>query len=207
MEFWLFYIQMPRQLNKPLHAPVYQLKITLRDILPPIWRRIQVPAGMRLSRLHHVVQVAMGWTDSHLHQFVKDGVSYGIPDDEFSDSDVFDDELVSLGELLKVEGDSLLYVYDFGDDWRHDIALEKILPGEDDAARPLCLAGERHCPPEDVGGSPGYQQFLDVIFDPEHEDHEQMVRWVGGRFQAEEFKLAEVNKALSRLRRPARRKM
>src|SRR5437660_9330923 len=112
---------MPRQLKKSDPRMLYQLKITLRDILPPIWRRIQVPAGMRLSRLHDVVQVAMGWTDSHLHQFVKDGVSYGIPDDEFSDSDVFDDELVDLGELLKAEGDSLLYVYDFGDDWRHDM--------------------------------------------------------------------------------------
>src|SRR6266700_3664301 len=100
---------MPRQQTKPLHPAVYQLKITLSDILPPIWRRIQVPASMRLSRFHDVVQVAMGWTDSHLHQFVKDGVSYGIPDDEFSDSDVFDDELVDLGELLKAEGDSLLY--------------------------------------------------------------------------------------------------
>lgn len=193
--------KMPRQPKKPLHAAVYQLKIMLREILPPIWRRIQVPAGMRLSRVHDVLQVAMGWTDSHLHQFVKDDIMYGIPDDEFDDLDVFDDEQVNLNELLKAEGDSLLYVYDFGDNWRHDMVLEKILPGDADAARPLCVAGDRHCPPEDVGGVPGYQEFLEVIFDPVHEDHERMVTWVGGRFQPEEFKLAEVNKALSRLRR------
>ena len=196
---------MERQQKKPVLASVYQLKITLRDILPPIWRRVRVPAGIRLSQLHEAFQIVMGWTDSHLHQFEKDGALYGLPDDEFSDSDVFDDTLAALDQLLKIEGDSLLYVYDFGDDWRHDVVLEEILPGEA-AGRPVCIAGERKCPPEDVGGTPGYERFLEVIFDPAHEDHERMVGWAGGRFQAEEFKLAVVNRYLSRLRRPARRR-
>ena len=134
-----------------------------------------------------------------------DGALYGLPDDEFSDSDVFDDTLAALDQLLKAEGDSLLYVYDFGDDWRHDVVLEEILPGEA-AGRPVCIAGERKCPPEDVGGTPGYERFLEVIFDPAHEDHEHMVRWAGGRFQAEEFKLDAVNKYLARLRRPTRQR-
>jgi len=197
--------KMERQRKKPVPASVYQLKITLRDILPPIWRRVRVPAGIRLSQLHEAFQIVMGWTDSHLHQFEKDGALYGLPDDEFSDSDVFDDTLAALDQLLKAEGDSLLYVYDFGDDWRHDVVLEEILPGEA-AGRPVCIAGERKCPPEDVGGTPGYERFLEVIFDPAHEDHEHMVRWAGGRFQAEEFKLDAVNKYLARLRRPTRRR-
>jgi hypothetical protein len=197
---------MERQRKKPLHPPVYQLKITLRDIRPPIWRRVLVPAAMRLSHLHEVFQIAMGWTDSHLHQFEKDGARYGLPDDEFSGIDVFDDTVAALDQLLKAKGDLLLYVYDFGDNWRHDVLLEEILPGQGATDRPVCIAGERNCPPEDVGGIGGYEQFLEVIFDPAHEDHERIVRWAGGRFQAEEFKLAAVNKYLSRLRRPTRRR-
>ena len=123
---------------------------------------------MRLNCLHDVFQIVMGWTDSHLHQFEKDGACYGVPYDEFEEDgiEIIDSNSVSLNGLLKSEGDSLLYLYDFGDNWRHDVVVEKIVPGGDAPIRPECVAGERHCPPEDVGGVRGYEEFLEVIFEP-----------------------------------------
>jgi hypothetical protein len=190
-------------LRKAPLKPVYHLKITLREIRPPIWRRVQVPAGVRLSCLHDVFQIVMGWTDSHLHQFEKDGACYGVPDEEDT-IEIIDESRVSLVTLLESEGDSLVYTYDFGDGWRHDVVLEKILPADPAVTRPSCLAGERHCPPEDVGGPSGYERFLEVIFDPTHAEHTDMVTWAGGRFQAEDFDLTEVNRRLSRMRWPVR---
>jgi hypothetical protein len=148
----------------------------------------------------------MGWTDSHLHHFEKDGACYGVPYDEFEGDGIetIDSSRVSLDSLLKAEGDSLLYLYDFGDGWRHDVVVEQILPGDDAPNRPVCVAGERHCPPEDVGGISGYEEFLEVIFDPTHEEHQNMVTWAGGRFQPEGFDLSDVNAMLSRMRWPVR---
>jgi hypothetical protein len=191
--------------KKSAASAAYQLKITLQEIRPAIWRCFQVPSSIRLRRLHDVLQIVMGWTDSHLHQFEKDGKHYGVPGDGmFGNLEILDQTQVTLGQLLKREGDALVYVYDFGDDWHHDLVLEKILPGEGAAARPVCLAGERHCPLEDVGGVAGYEEFLEALFDPKHEEHDQCVGWAGGRFQPEEFEITAVNEVLSRLRWPAR---
>jgi hypothetical protein len=144
------------------------------------------------------------WTDSHLHQFEKDGKNWGIvqlyDDEKF---DVLDDGGVTLAEVLKAEGDGMTYQYDFGDDWQHKIMLEKIAPANDLVKKPICLSGERRCPPEDVGGVRGYQEFLEVIFDPEHEEYEQHVRWAGGHF-VDEFDVKAVNGKLSRMRWPVR---
>ena len=121
---------------------------------------------------------------------------------------MIDESRTPTGAVLTTPGDSMLYIYDFGDNWRHNVALEKILPASG-IVRPVCLAGERHCPPEDVGGVPGYAEFLEVIFEPGHEEYEQYVRWAGGpsplnrsvgRFQPEGFDIMAVNKALSRMR-------
>lgn len=184
--------------------PVYQLKITLLDIQPPIWRRIEVPSSIRLCCLHSAIQVAMGWTDGHLHQFEKDDKNWGIvqlyDDEKF---DVLDDSGVTLAEVLKAEGDGMTYQYDFGDDWRHKVVLETILPGESNIKHPVCLSGERRCPPEDVGGAHGYEAFLEVIFDPMHEEYKRMVRWAGGHF-VDEFDVNAVNRKLSRMRWPVR---
>ena len=184
---------------------MYQLKLTLQDIRPPIWRRVLVPAKARLNCLHDVFQIVMGWTDSHLHHFETDAACYGVLYAGLDDDgiEIIDSSGVSLDSLLKAEGDSLLYRYDFGDNWRHDVVVEKILSG-DAPPRPQCVAGERHCPPEDVGGVPGYEQFLEVIFDPTHEDYQNMVTWAGGRFQPEDFDLRAVNAMLSRMRWPVR---
>jgi hypothetical protein len=184
--------------------PIYQLKITLSGIIPPIWRRIQVPSSIKLCCLHSAIQVAMGWTDSHLHQFEKDGKNWGVPEwDEFNEFDLIDESKTLLANVLKTEGDSMSYQYDFGDDWQHGVVLEKILPVESALKHPLCLAGERRCPPEDVGGVFGYQEFLEVIFDPNHEEYEQHVRWAGGHF-VDEFDLKAANGKLARMRWPVR---
>jgi hypothetical protein len=145
---------------------IYELKVTLMHIAPPIWRRIHVSSDIKLCCLHDALQVTMGWSDSHLHQWEKDGKYWGVPDDDELEGDieVIDESRVPLGRLLEVEGDSLIYLYDFGDDWRHEVVLEKILSAATEAKHPICIAGERRCPPEDVGGPHGYEEFLEVIF-------------------------------------------
>jgi hypothetical protein len=185
-------------------SSTYQLKITLVGIRPPIWRRIQVPSMMPLCCLHDTFQAVMGWTDSHLHQFEKDGKYWGVPEtDEFGDLELNDESKVAVSKLLKAEGDSVVYVYDFGDDWRHEVVLEKIV-ASDTTTKPVCLAGERRCPPEDVGGPHGYQEFLEAIFQPKHEEFDHFRGWAGGKFHAEEFDLKAVNAVLSRLRWPVK---
>ena len=126
-----------------------ELKITLLEIEPPIWRCIQVPSTMPLCCLHDAFQAVMGWTDSHLHQFEKDGKYWGDPRNrEFEDDiDIVDESRVPVARLLLAKGDSMVYVYDFGDNWRHQVVLEKIVPSET-PPKPVCLAGERRCPPE-----------------------------------------------------------
>ncbi len=184
--------------------PIYRLKITLIGIDPPIWRVLQVPNSIKLCCLHSALQVVMGWTDSHLHQFQKDGENWGVPEwDEFDELDLIDESRTQLAKVLKSEGDSMLYQYDFGDNWRHEVVLEKIIPVSDAVKVPLCFGGERRCPPEDVGGVRGYQEFLEAIFDPRHENYEQYLRWAGGHF-IDEFDLKAANGILSLMRLPMR---
>jgi hypothetical protein len=193
---------MPSQKTTPSDS--YQLKITLLDIEPPIWRRIQVPATMLLCCLHDALQAVMGWTDSHLHQFEKDGKYWGNPEhDDSGDLELIDEGRVALKKVLKSEGDELIYLYDFGDDWRHQIVLEKIVPSET-PVKPVCLDGGRRCPPEDVGGPHGYQEFLEVIFEPDHEEFERFRVWAGNPVHAEEFSVQAVNEILGRMRWPRR---
>jgi hypothetical protein len=156
---------------------------------------------MSLSSLHHVLQAVMGRTNSHLHQFEKGGKYWGVPDDDGFEHDieVINESRVPVEEVLTADGDSIVYVYDFGDDWRHAVVLEKVV-ASDTMTKPVCLAGERRCPPEDVGGPHGYQEVLEVIFQPGHEEFEHYRGWAGNPVHAEEFDVATVNKTLSRLR-------
>jgi len=186
----------------PAAVVAYELKVTLIGIDPPIWRRLQVPNTMLLCCLHDAVQAAFGWTDSHLHHFEKDGRAWSDPEwFEDGDIDVVDESRVPVSRVLKAEGDSLLYEYDFGDRWRHNVVLERTLVA--DSVPVLCLGGDRHCPPEDVGGVRGYNEFLEVIFDPEHEEFEHYRKWADG-FSPEHFDLAKVNETLTRMRWPKR---
>jgi hypothetical protein len=161
---------------------------------------LQVPGSIKLCCLHSAIQVAMGWTDSHLHEFEKDGKRWGIVQlYEDEERDVTGEGDATLAEVLKSEGDSLIYVYDFGDHWQHEVVLEKSFSAEGAADRPVCLGGERRCPPEDVGGVSGYEEFLEVIVDPTHEEYDHYVGWAGGHF-LDEFDLKAVNNRLSRMR-------
>jgi Plasmid pRiA4b ORF-3-like protein len=187
--------------TKPASHMVYQLKVTLQDSKPPIWRRIQVSADITLSKLHHIVQTVMGWSDSHLHQFIVGDTFYGIPDpDSFMDMDTKYESRAKLNQIAPAEKSKFVYEYDFGDSWEHLILVEKILPAEEGAQYPVCLTGKRACPPEDVGGVWGYDEFLAAIRDADHPDHEEMLEWADGDFDPEAFDLEAVNKALKKLK-------
>ncbi len=148
----------------------------------------------------------MGWSDSHLHQFEKDGNYWGDPEsDEYGDLKLIDESKVAVGKVLKAEGDALVYVYDLGDNWRHEVVLERIVPSGV-PTKPVSLDGARRCPPEDVGGPHGYQEFLEVIFEPGHEEFEHFREWAGNPVHAEEFNVAAVNEILNRMRWPLRHK-
>jgi hypothetical protein len=175
---------------------VYQLKVTLRDIRPPIWRRIQVPGDTNLRQLHRILQTVMGWQGGHLHEFDVLGDPYGDP--EVSEGDVQDERSVTLGQLITGEKEKFYYLYDFGDAWEHEILVEKILPLEKGASHPVCLTGKRACPPEDCGGAPGYAELLEILEDPSHPEHDEKFDWLPGDFDSEKFDIESVN---SRLRR------
>ncbi len=185
-------------------APVYQLKVTLVDSDPPIWRRILVPADMSLARLHDVLQVAMGWQDAHLHAFNVDGEEYAPPEVS-EDLETGDERKVKLAQALHAPGDAMLYTYDMGDNWEHEVLLERVLsPGEEQGQVPRVTEGKRAGPPEDVGGVWGYDDFLQAIRDPENPEHEEYLDWVGEDFDPEAFDLQAVNRGLQRLRHTVR---
>ncbi len=166
---------------------IYQLKVTLRGTKPSIWRRLLVPGDTRLSRLHRILQRAMGWDDSHLHAFTLGGGKIGS------------EPRLSLEQVLPSEKGRLRYEYDFGDGWEHDILVEKLLARQEDVWYPRCVAGERACPPEDVGGIWGYEELLEALQDPKHERHEEFLEWAG-EFDAKLFDIDAVNGALRKLR-------
>ena len=177
---------------------IHQLKITLKHIKPPIWRRIEVPADIKLGKLHDVIQITMGWTDSHLHAFIAGQTVYGAPDPEFGGG-TKNERNVRLDSIVKAGG-KLVYEYDFGDGWVHEIKVEKVLDADPATHYPRCTAGKRACPPEDSGGLYGYEEFLAAISDPDHPEHSAMIDWIGGEFDPEAFDQVEVNQALWRMR-------
>jgi hypothetical protein len=177
---------------------VHQLKITLIGIRPPIWRRVQVSSSINLRRLHDVIQAAMGWTQSHLYQFEGGDVAFGEPDDEFG-MPIRSAKSTPLRKIAPAPGAVFIYEYDFGDSWQHRIEVEKVLPPEPGVHYPRCLAGKRACPPEDVGGIWGYEEFLQAVRDPKHPEHEAMLEWVGGAFNPDAFDRQAVNEQLAHL--------
>jgi len=181
-------------------GPVYQLKVTLLEVEPPVWRRILVPGNMTFDRLHIAIQKAMGWTDSHLHEFEVGGQRYGEPDPEEPDPGLKPEWMVTLQKAVATEGARFEYLYDFGDTWKHEILVESIEVPEKELRYPACLAGERSCPPEDCGGPYGYADFLEAIRDPSHPEHNEMLAWAGGAFDTEAFNLKAVNRKLRLLK-------
>ena len=165
---------------------IYQLKATILGTKPPVWRRLLVAETTTLLRLHDVLQAAFGWWDSHLHEFEIDGVSYGTDDGEGWGPPPKDESRTRLGAVAR-QDTKLKYVYDFGDNWRHAVLVEKVLPAEPGAHYPACTGGRRACPPEDCGGVWGYEQFVAAISDPQHAEHDSMLEWVGGAFDPDAF--------------------
>ena len=179
---------------------VYQIKVTLQGFRPTIWRRIQVRSTTRLHRLHEIIQVVMGWENAHMHQFIVGDTYYGMREWFPDEPEVNDEKAFTIGRITGTEGAVLLYEYDFGDSWQHELLVEKIAPPEQGIGYPVCLAGERACPPEDVGGIWGYDEFLEAIADPAHPEHEDYMDWIGDPFDPDAFDLAEVNARLRQRR-------
>jgi Plasmid pRiA4b ORF-3-like protein len=181
---------------------VYQIKVTLNNFKPPIWRRILVGDTTTLSQLHDILQTVLGWTNSHLHHFIVNNEFFGDPaDDEFGDMGTKNEARFKLNQLVSGPGFRFRYEYDFGDSWLHDLVVEKIMPAEKGIHYPVCVAGKLACPPEDVGGVWGYDDFLKAISNPKHPEHEEMLEWSGGDFDPARFDLEEVNRVLHHPRR------
>jgi hypothetical protein len=179
----------------------WQLKIELLDVIPTVWRRLIVPETVKLPTLHQVFQTALGWTNSHLHEFVIGGVRYSEPDPDSDDEFEHADERgVFLQNALGMDARCFDYVYDFGDDWHHVVLVEDQHVKAKRPASIRCDDGENACPPEDVGGALRYADFLAAIADPTHEEHAALREWSGGGFDPRRFNLDATNRALSKIK-------
>ena len=186
----------------PASKRLYQFKIALLNIGPAIWRRIQLK-DCSIDKLHECIQTAMGWTNSHLHRFEIQGIVCGDPELLCDDPECF----VGTNSLETMVSDivppsgarfQFSYEYDFGDRWRHEVVFEGCLPTAQGVRYPLCLEGERACPPEDVGGVDGYEEFLEVLADPSHREHKEWMTWAGGDFDPTRFDPKAATKEMQR---------
>jgi hypothetical protein len=183
----------PKRKKSDGPAPIFQIKVGLRGAKPPIWRRLELPADTSLARLHEIIQVAFGWNDSHLHVFETPYGSFGTADRELG-------HRAEGPVTLEQVGDRFQYTYDFGDDWTHDIVVEKVLDREP-VEYPRCTGGRRAAPPEDCGGVWGYAELVEVLGDPRHPDHEERLEWFGldsaADFQPARFDAAGITEELT----------
>lgn len=157
--------------------PVARLHIVLSDTDPEIWRRVDVPVDASLKMLHDIIQAAMGWQDYHIWEFEADERRYGLPDPEWPDDALAPAKNIKLGTLIERGIRQLDYMYDMGDGWHHRITVEAVEPSQGDTKYPRYIDGARRCPPEDVGGTPGFENFLEAINDPTHPDHAELIEW------------------------------
>jgi len=179
---------------------IYHVKISLRGSKPNIWRRLLIPSDLLLADLHKIIQTSMGWMNSHLHQFIKGRTYYRarVEEDDFWDElDNVDYKKIKISGLLKNEKDKIIYEYDFGDGWQHDILLEKILVDDGKIKFPVCLKGKMNCPPEDCGGIWGFKNMLQILQEPKHEEYDSYLEWLGGDYDPEEFDIEFVNELLA----------
>ena len=187
---------------------IVRLGVELSDIRPPIWRRVDVPADFPLRRVHDVIQAIFDWLDYHLHQFEIGDRLYGAP--EYDDGDLggrhlYNDRNIRLGAVLDRGIERFIYRYDFGDDWEHVVTVEQVLEPEDGVEYPVLVAGARRAPPEDCGGPPGFDAFLEAMLDETHEGHEDVLNWYGQRFDPDDLALDTVEAMLSRIRASRRK--
>ena len=186
-------------------SSIARLKIVLDHVEPKVTRRLEVPVSMRLSRLHTVLQVVLGWTDSHLYEFSFRDARYGIPDPDWDDHCI-DARSTSLHRAIKDSGTlSFTYLYDFGDGWTHSIKVEKIEPAIAGLDYPFLIQASGRCPPEDIGGPHAYTEFLDIVADPNHPEHDELLTWAGGRFDPHDIDLAAIERKLNDIKRPRKK--
>lgn len=181
-------------MTSELKVPAYQVKLTLRDVKPPVWRRLVLPGQWHLDQVHDAIQVAMGWENAHLHEFQVGEERYGQPSPEW-DNDVHSETTARLHEVLSGLGDRLSYWYDFGDDWYHDLIVEELA---EPVSTARCLAGRGACPPEDSGGPWEYAEMLAALADPKHESYATYAEWIGD-FDPKAFDQAATDTLLSQL--------
>lgn len=178
-------------------AQAYQLYVELEWVRPKVWRRILVPITIELPLLHVTLLFGTGWEGGHSHEFVFANANYGANEPGLDlPPEVMDEEHVTLREALG-STKTFAYVYDYGDNWRHKVRVEKVVTLDAPISSGLCIAGENACPPEDVGGAPGYEEFLAALADPNHPEHNDLKAWIGGAFDPAAFDVAEVNQRLS----------
>ena len=187
-----------RREQKSVQPAIYQFKITLKGIRPPIWRRFLIDNRVTFEELHTIIQIIMGWQESHLYGFDTKGTLVERLDDSFdfssSTREICDAEEIEIGELITEEKQKCLYIYDFGDNWEHELVLEKILPIDENIVVPACIKGKRACPPEDCGGVYMYNE-IQAALKGEGELDEGMIEWLG-EFDTEEFDLEFINSIL-----------
>lgn len=177
-------------------AHTFHFKILLNDSDPMIWRTFQVPGDYRIDRFHQVLQIVMGWNNSHLHEFRINGRTVGMLTDDEYDFNVEDETKLRLSDFNLKERDTLSYLYDFGDHWEHMLYLD--LVSKQEATYPVCADGQRACPPDDCGGTYGYTGMLEVLADPKHPEYEGWNNWLPEGFQPDKFPLDEINKELKK---------
>jgi len=184
-----------------MKTKIYQIQIALKKVKPKVWRRVLIPSDLLLSDFHKIIQTTMGWANVHMHQFVIDDIYYSVkhPDDDFWDeSDTVDykKKKLCISSFLKKEKDRILYEYDFGDGWEHDIILEKILPVDNNIKYPVCLTGKMNCPPEDCGGAYRYNNIRELLKQQDNKDYESRIDWLGRVFDPTFFNKDGVNECL-----------
>jgi hypothetical protein len=179
---------------------ILSLKITLNDTIPVIWRRVLVANTVKFFDLHHIIQISMGWKNSHLFEFRVGDYKIGYIDRNEAFEDIADAGEVALDVLLTKEGLTFTYLYDFGDSWRHTLEIEKIIADKPGNNYPECTGGQLACPPEDSGGIPGFYENLKILKDRKHPEYADVKRWVGRGYDPEKFDIKRVNTELPRFR-------
>jgi len=187
----------------PSFLDAFQIRVELVEIEPVVWRQLRVPVALSLATLHEVLQITFGWQNSHLHDFEVGEVRFGMADVE-DEMFAVDERSAPLGAVTRV-GSTFLYRYDYGDDWEHAVTVERLIQG---GARAIeCTDGARACPPEDSSGRAGYAALLEALADPDHEEHADVRRWVGRRFDPEKFDSVAVNRKLATLSKRVNRQL
>lgn len=172
-----------------MSEPIARVRIELERTDPVVWRELDLPLSTTLATLHDIIQVVMRWQDYHLHEFIVGEKVYGVPypEDVFDERRVYKEKGMRLATLIERGLLDFLYVYDFGDNWRHRVTIGDVRQGERGVEYPRFVAGARRAPPEDVGGITGFEEFLEAMADPEHEQFQQMLDWYGDVFDPEDI--------------------